>query len=608
MPLAAAALALVHAAAPALAATAEPDVHVVVDRQYTDVLGTLPQTVSLLGLPGADEAASRLDDVSPSRREVLRRVLHDNHRELLALDRDRIVGQQRWTYDSAVWMYARQAELMQPDWAVAWLPLAGVYAVDHLFGIPSTLPQFLAEQHAIRDVGTADAYVRRLRAVPVQLDQVGENVDLQKRHGVVPPRVALEGLAAQIRSLIAAEPADSLFVTSMARRLDAVADIDAGTRARLLADAEQAVRDAVHPGYARLLDRVESLIEDAANQGVWALPGGDAWYDAALRWNTSTDLDAEAIHALGLQEVARIEAAMDGILRGIGLEAGTVAERVQRLQRDPAHGYPDTPEGREAVIRDIRAALARLDPHLDAYFGIRPTQPLDVQPVPAYAEATAPGGYYYPPALDGSRPGVFYINLGSIEDHARWALPTLAYHEGAPGHHFQIAIGQSLEALPLIRRTLNPSAFTEGWALYAEQLVAEMGLYADDPLGDLGRLQAEMFRSVRLVVDTGLHRKRWSREQAMDYMRGKTGMNENDVRIEIDRYLVQPGQACSYKVGHLKMVELRERARTALGDRFDIRAFHDLVLGNGALPLAVVENAVDEWIAAQTAAPAAEGG
>ncbi|HEY9256257.1 MAG TPA: DUF885 domain-containing protein, partial [Stenotrophomonas sp.] len=246
---------------------------------------------------------------------------------------------------------------------------------------------------------------------------------------------------------------------------------------------------------------------------------------------------------------------------------------------------------------DIRHALDKLAPQVPKYFGHPPTQPLEVRLVPVESQATAPGAYYLPPAMDGSRGGLFFINLGNREANTRWSLPTLTYHEGSPGHHFQISIGQTLKDLPLLRRSLNPSAFTEGWALYAEQLAAEMGLYQDDPWGDIGRLRAELFRSVRLVVDTGLHRKRWTPEQAIDYMHAQTGMSVPEVRTEVYRYLVQPGQACSYKVGHLKMVELRERARKQLGDRFDIRAFHDLVLDNGAMPLAVLEAAVDDWIA-----------
>lgn len=592
-----AALALGFATASATAGS--DDVDALVERQYADVLQEMPQVASLLGLPGAEESAHLLNDVSLSRREPMREMLAGNLAELRAIDRDAITGQQRWTWDTAVWMYERQAELAAPDWAVAWMALSGVYAVDHLFGIPTTLPQFLSEQHAIGSVADAEAYLSRLHAVDTQLGQVIDNLDLQAGKGVVPPRVSLESLATQVRTLLAPEPADSLFVTSMARRLEGVDGLDADGRAALLARAAEAVEASVYPGYTRLLARVGELLEaQPDNHGVWALPGGDAWYDAALRWNTSTGLDADAIHEIGVSEVARIEREMEAILRAQGLTDGSVAERVQVLQTDPAHTYSDDAAGRAEVIADIRAALDRIEPHLDTWFGTRPDAPLQVQPVPGYAQDSAPGGYYYPPALDGSRPGVFYINLGTL-DHARWTLPTLAYHEGAPGHHFQIALGQSLTDLPLMRRTLNPSAFTEGWALYVEQLAAEMGVYEDDPLGDLGRLQAEMFRAVRLVVDTGLHRKRWSRDRAMTYMADKTGMSNNDVRIEIDRYLVQPGQACSYKIGHLRMVELRDRARDALGDDFDIRAFHDLLLGNGALPLAVVENAVDEWISAR---------
>lgn len=587
------------AAEPPPAAPAHDDVHAVIDRQYEDFLGEMPQIVSLLGLPGADEAAHRLNDLSLDRRSPVRAVMRENLAQLEAIDRPQVTGQERWSLESAMWLYERQLELTAPDWSVSWLPMAGIYAVDHLFGVPTTLIQFLTEQHAIRDVAGAEAYLSRLHAVGRQLDQVVDNFDLQRRHGVVPPRASLQSLAAQLGTLVEPEPADSVFVTSMARRMKTIDELDPDTRQALLARAAEAVEVSVQPGYSRLLERVEDALQaQHDNYGVWALPGGDAFYDAALRWNTSTDLDAAAIHAIGLEEVARIEQEMDAILRGQGLAEGSVAERVQSLQADPAHTYSDDEAGRAAVIADIHAALDRIDPHLDQWFGLRPQAPLEVRPVPEHAQDSAPGGYYYPPALDGSRPGVFYINLGTM-DHARWALPTLAYHEGAPGHHFQIALGQSLDGLPLIRRTLNPSAFTEGWALYVEQLAAEMGMYEDDPLGDLGRLQAEMFRAVRLVVDTGLHRKRWSRQRAMDYMAEKTGLPANEVRIEIDRYLVQPGQASSYKIGHLRIVELRERARRELGAGFDIRGFHDLLLGNGALPLAVVESAVEEWISSR---------
>jgi uncharacterized protein (DUF885 family) len=302
---------------------------------------------------------------------------------------------------------------------------------------------------------------------------------------------------------------------------------------------------------------------------------------------------------MGLEEVARIEREMDALLDARDVHGGTLGERVARLKQDPRHEYPDSNAGRDELLADIRGMLDRLHPRLTGVFGRMPEQPLQVRRVPAQAEATSPGGYYYPPALDGSRPGTFFINLGNIAAHTRWNLPTLVYHEASPGHHFQIALGQTLHDLPLIRRSLNPSAFTEGWALYAEQLAAEVGVYEAYPLGELGRLQSEMFRAVRLVVDTGLHHKRWSPERAEAYLHDKTGIPVEQAQVEINRYLVQPGQACSYKVGHLKMVELRGRAKTRLGEHFDLRAFHDVVLGNGALPLRVLEQVVEEWIAEQ---------
>jgi uncharacterized protein (DUF885 family) len=476
---------------------------------------------------------------------------------------------------------------------------ASTYAVDQLFSVPVSLPQFMENQHAVRDEASAVAYISRLRAIATKLDQVRDNFDLQARHGVVPPQIALEGAAAQIRSLLKPAPADSPFVASFRRKLDKVATLTPQRREALLGEAIDAVRTQTNPGYARLLARLDAAIATRpGDKGMWALPGGDAYYDAALRWNTSTNLDADEIHRIGVSEVARIEKAMDKLLRAQDLRDGTVGERMSALTKDPRFQYADSDEGRAELIADVRRSLAALEPHLPSYFGRMPPQPLDVRPVPKESQATSPGAYYIPPAMDGSRPGVYFINLGNIEANTRWSLPTLTYHEGSPGHHFQIAIGQTLTDLPMLRRSLNPSAFTEGWALYAEQLASEMGLYRDDPWGDLGRLRAELFRSVRLVVDTGLHRKRWTPEQAIDYMHAHTGMPVAEVRTEVYRYLVQPGQACSYKIGHLKLVELRERARQRLGDRFDIRAFHDFVLGNGALPLAVLEASINDWIAA----------
>ncbi|WP_426281534.1 DUF885 domain-containing protein [Lysobacter soli] len=589
-------------AASAVAAESPDDLRAMIDRQTMEEVRQNPELRTLLGMSGDGiDLSGQLTDVGLPRRAELRARMQHNLDEVMRVDPARLTGQDRWNYGLVVWFYRTQIDLLKPDWAPAWMPAgASTYAVDQLFSIPVSLPGFLENQHAVRDEAGAVSYVSRLHAVATKIDQVRANFDLQAKQGVLPPQTAMEGAASQIRMLVSRDPARSPLVTSFERKLAAVKALPAKRRDELLAQAVEAVRVDANPAYARLLARLnEEIAKKPGDHGMWALPDGKAFYDASLRWNTSTNLDADRIHQMGVDEVARIEREMDARLRAQGRTEGSVGERMSALVTDPRFQYDDTEAGHAELIADIRRNLAKLDPHVPAYFGRTPPQPLDVRAVPKEAEANAPGAYYIQPAMDGSRPGIFFVNFGNLKANTRWSLPTLTYHEGSPGHHFQISIAQTLTDLPMLRRSLNPSAFTEGWALYAEQLASEMGLYRDDPWGDLGRLRAELFRSVRLVVDTGLHRKRWTPQQAIDYMRAHTGMPESEVRPEVFRYLVQPGQACSYKIGHLKFVELRERARTALGDRFDIRAFHDLVLGNGAVPLAVLEASVDDWIATQ---------
>ncbi|WP_421567231.1 DUF885 domain-containing protein [Stenotrophomonas sp. PD6] len=572
------------------------------DAQTMGAINADPELRTVLGISGdgVGDLSDRLTDVSLAQREVNRRMLADNLAAIKAWKGAPLDAQQQLSDGLARWFYQAQIDLMAVPWSAAWLPVGGsTYAVDQLFSLPVNLPQFFDNQHAVTDATSARHYIARLNAMGTKLDQVRANVDLQADQGVVPPEVALSGAATQFRTLLQPAPKDSLWVQSLRRKLDKLPAIPAAERAALLEQATVAVRDSVNPGYQRLLDRVQALLAThPGNKGMWALPHGDAYYDAALRWYTSTGLGADAIHQIGLDEVARLEKAMDARLRQLGLRDGSVASRIARLRDDPRYRYADSDAGRKELIGDIEQRLRDLDPILPTWFGHLPPQKLVVLPVPAHMQATSPGGYYYPPAMDGSRPGTFFINLGDIDANTRWSIPTLTYHEGSPGHHFQISIGQTLTDLPMLRRSLNPSAFSEGWALYAEQLMAEAGVYKDDPAGDLGRLQAEMFRSVRLVLDTGLHRKRWTPEQAIAYMQEKTGMKESEVRTEVNRYLVQPGQASSYKMGQLRLLALREKARRELGDRFDIRAFHDLILGNGALPMTVVEQAVDAWVAA----------
>jgi uncharacterized protein (DUF885 family) len=316
-----------------------------------------------------------------------------------------------------------------------------------------------------------------------------------------------------------------------------------------------------------------------------------------LKQFTTTDYTPEQVHQVGLAEVARIQTQMDTLLRSQGLVDGTVAERMKALGDDPRFLLPDTDDGRAQLLARYRSILDDVAKRMPEYFRTIPPGKLAVERVPASAEKGSSGAYYNLAAMDGSRPGTFYANLRDTRETPTWGMKTLAYHEGIPGHHFQIATGQGLKGLPLIRQQPIYTAYVEGWALYAERLAAEIGLYKDDPFGDLGRLQAEMLRAVRLVVDTGIHAKGWTREQAIDYMVNTTGMVESDAVSEVERYMALPGQACAYKVGQLKILELRDKAEKELGSRFNLKDFHAVVLENGAVPLTVLERLVDDWIA-----------
>jgi uncharacterized protein (DUF885 family) len=391
-------------------------------------------------------------------------------------------------------------------------------------------------------------------------------------------------------------------VTTFVERMAKADDIDAQRQAALRDEAIEAVKTSVYPAYERMRDALiaERPKAEATADGVGRLPEGAAFYQAMLERFTTTRYTPEQVHQLGLAEVARIDAEMDALLDGEGLTEGTVAERMTALRTDPRFLLPNTDEGREQLLARYRSILDDVASRMPEYFKTIPPGKLAVERVPASAEKGSAGAYYNPAAMDGSRPGTFFANLRDTSEMPTWGMKTLAYHEGIPGHHFQIATARGLEGLPFIRQQPIYPAYSEGWALYAERLMAEIGLYEDDPFGDLGRLQAEMFRAVRLVVDTGLHAKDWTREQAIEYMVNTTGMGESEVTSEVERYMALPGQALAYKVGQLKILELRDRARAALGPKFDLKDFHTVVLENGAVPLTVLEHLVDEWIAAQS--------
>jgi uncharacterized protein (DUF885 family) len=554
-----------------------------------------PELLSSLRMLPAwlDWYSDDLTDASLAHEDRLRRKLKKDLETLRSYDRDALDVDAQLSYDMLEYFVSMQVEgdrFRHHD-----------YPLNQLFGAQNELPNFMVTQHPVSSSAEAEDYLARLGKFPTKFGQVLEGVRLREQKGIVPPTFVVEKVLTEMRSFISQPPRENILYTSLAKKIDEAPPgaFDPGEKARLLGEAESVIDGRVYPVYREMIAYYEQLLpKTRGNHGVWALPDGEAYYAWAVRQQTTTDMTPGQVHALGLREVARIEAEMDAILRTEGLSEGSVGARVGQLGGRPDQLYPDTAEGRARILADYQAIIDEIDAGLDPYFDVRPKMGVKVERVPEFREKTAPGAYYYPPAFDGSRPGIFYVNLRNVAEVQKFAMRTLAYHEAVPGHHFQTTIQQELTGVPTFRKVLPFTAFSEGWALYAERLAWEIG-FQDQPLDNLGRLQAEMFRAVRLVVDTGLHDQRWTREQAIAYMSEKTGMPETDVVAEIERYLVLPGQALAYKVGMNRILELRERAKAALGSEFDLRRFHNVVLTGGDMPLTLLERRIDSWIAGQ---------
>lgn len=552
-----------------------------------------PELLTRLGLIDntlLDFHSGRLADYT---KEGDERSLEKLRRARAGLDRygpEGLDGQDLLSWKIAAWLF--------DDWLMdAEMEYSG-YRVNQISGITVSLPEFLTDAHAIVDRRSADRYLSRLTEFGRVLREVKDRVVDDREHGVIPPDFVIEKSLAGMRQFIAEGAADNVLVTDFASRLSAVGEIDVEEQALLVADARARVEGQVIPGYAGMIALFEELATQTNHDaGIWRIPNGDAIYRHRLRSSTTTDYTPEQVHEIGLSEVVRIEGEMHAILDAQQIPDGDIATRVRVVMEDPTQQFDNTDEGREEMIAYLESFDEKVMARVAEFFITIPPQPLEIVRVPVHAQDSSAGGYYSSPALDGSRPGRFYINQKSTADNPRWTLPTLMIHEGSPGHHFQLSASQLIEDVPLLRKLSPFNAFTEGWALYSERIAkTDMGLYDDDPLGDLGRLQAEMFRAVRLVVDTGIHAKRWSREEAIEYMLAKTGMTEDEVTREIERYSVWPGQATGYKTGQLAILELRETAEEALGESFDIRQFHELLLMNGAMPLALLKDQVTAWV------------
>ena len=479
------------------------------------------------------------------------------------------------------------------EWAIT------PYYVTQLTGPHLVIPRMMQTQQALETVADAEAYISRLNAFDRAFDEIIETVRSDAASGVTPPVFSIDAVIASAKNFTAQPAAEHPLVTTIAEKAAAIDGLEAEDRAALVARAATAVEAVVYPAYQKLGETFEAIKPQATpGAGVWRLGEiGEGYYQLALDAYGAGGRTGDEVHEIGLSEVARIQGEMDAILKTLDLADGSVADRLGELSARDGALYPNTDEGRAALLEALRDQVAEVMAIAPDWFNTLPEQKVEVRRIPVYEQDSSPGGYYSGPSLDGSRPGIYWINLKNTADNPKMGLPTLTYHEAVPGHHFQISLQQAVKEMPLMRNLVSYSEFSEGWALYGEALAKEMGMYDDDPLGDLGRLQAELFRAARLVVDTGLHHKRWTREEAIDYMTAATGETRASVTREIERYAAVPGQACSYKLGMLRLQEMRARAEAELGDEFDIRAFHDEILLAGAMPMEVLDARINEWIA-----------
>jgi len=471
------------------------------------------------------------------------------------------------------------------------------YPVNQISGLQVSIPRFLDTFHRVKTPEQAENYIARLSKIDTKLEQNMEGLLVREEMGIIPPTFVIDKSIEIMQGFVDTPAQENVLFVSFQEKLEKTEEIGEQQRNEFLGQALEEINNTVYPAYQAYIDYFTALRgKSTTDAGVWKFPDGGEFYDYMLQVNTTTKMTADEIHRLGLEEVDRIQSEMMAIFAAEGYDTSRgFSDLITNIAGEERFYYSDTGEGRDQILADYVAIIEEIDAGLAEAFKSKPSAAVEVRRVPEFSEKTSAGAYYNGPSMDGSRPGIFYANLYDIRATPKYSMRTLAYHEAVPGHHYQIATQRELEGVPEFRKQTGFTAYSEGWALYAERVAWEMG-FQEDPYDNIGRLQAELFRAVRLVVDTGIHSKRWTREEAIDYMLTNTGMTETDVVAEIERYIVWPGQATAYKVGMLEILRLRQEARTALGDKFDVRDFHEVVLKNGPVPLHVLRDLVLDYI------------
>jgi uncharacterized protein (DUF885 family) len=560
------------------------------DQLFINYIMHSPQWITQMGLfdaIGVNEHNAHLDDVSPEAVFKRFQVKKDSFNVLNNYRLDELTQDQKVSYKVFSWMLGHAADGERFVYHR--------YEINQMEGILGDLSMIMTQFHKIENDQDVENFIARLEKIPAQIQQAIRLIEHQKNNGVLPPQFTVKKVASNIEKANPSNPHENVFYSYLAQSLEraSIANKD-----EFLNRAANILDVKVKPAYAEIKNYFENLFDVAtSNNGVWALPHGDEYYLHMLRYHTSTNLTPEKIYELGLAEVESIQNEMRKIFAQEGIidEQKSVGVLLEELSKDPQFYYPNTDEGRAQCLVDYGLILERIRKELGHLFDLKPKTGVKIEKVPMHEEEGAPGAYYFQPSIDGSRPGIFFANLRNMAEVPTFGMETLTVHEAEPGHHFQLALQNEID-IPILRKINNDfTAFYEGWALYTEKLAYEEGFYSSS-FSKLGHLQDELLRAARLVTDTGIHHKRWTREQAIEYMVQVTGMHYDSVATEVERYFVLPGQACSYKIGQLKILELRKRAKDTLRNKFDIREFHNVVLQHGAVPLMVLEELVDQYI------------
>ena len=578
------------------------------DKVFVELALESPELTTSMGIPVLyDRSKDELDDISDEKSWESFNKMKVDYKTLMSYD------------------FENQSEENKLNTKILGFYLEGLiegeeffyygYPVNQMGGIQNELPSLMENSHKLRNESDVKAYIARLSKFDIKFNQLIENLKLSEKKGIIPPKFVIDRVLDEMNGFIGAKNNSSgvsidsnkrfssvksnILYSNFELKIDKIEALSQEQKDNFKKQNEIEIETTVFVAYKHLIKYFEQLKNKATtDDGVWKLPNGEAYYRYQLKQHTTTNLNPEEVHLIGISEVSRITNEMRNILLSEGYTESTksLGATIQGFNKEDRFLYPNNDDGRQMVIDEYNRILAEISAGLDDAFDVRPVAGLEVKRVPKFKEDGSAGAYYNGPAMDGSRGGTFYANLRNVNESVKFGMKTLAYHEGVPGHHFQIAIQSELNDVPIFRTIGLFTAYIEGWALYSEQLAWELGFYDNDPFGNLGRLQAEMFRAVRLVVDTGIHYKKWTREEAIEYMIQNTGMTTTEVTTEIERYIVWPGQACAYKIGMLKILELREFAKKELGNQFDLKEFHNVILKNGAVPLDILKEIIESYI------------